>query len=167
MVDGRFYGLASQCNRPKNGSQIRSRKPAVGNKLPAISFVTGTGPMVRSSSEGFDQWAFAIDQRRRALLGKMDMLKGRSVRSAGNALTTLLCSASAASVTCCYVHEILQWGSHASIPGEGCTGLARRRSRRAHSLSPNPGRAASPICPDLIYDRHNPNYDKPVAALFD
>jgi hypothetical protein len=38
--------------------------------------VTGTGPMVRSSSEGFDQWAFAIDRRRRALLGKMDMLKG-------------------------------------------------------------------------------------------
>src|SRR5882724_1408599 len=52
------------------------------------------------------------------------------------------------------VHEILQWGPHASIPGEGCTLLARCRSRRAHSLSPNPGRAASPICPDLIYDRH-------------
>ena len=47
-----------------------------GAKLPAISFVTGTGPMVRSSSERFDQWAFAIDRRRRALLGKMDMLKG-------------------------------------------------------------------------------------------
>ncbi len=76
MVDGRFYGLASQRIRPQNGSQIRSRKPAAGNKLPAISFVTGTGPMVRSSSEGFDQWAFAIDRRRRALLGKMDMLKG-------------------------------------------------------------------------------------------
>ena len=29
-----------------------------------------------------------------------------------------------------------------------------RRPRRAHSLSPNPGRNASPICPDLIYDRH-------------
>src|SRR6202140_996260 len=52
------------------------------------------------------------------------------------------------------VHEILQWGPHASIPGERCTGLARRRSRRAHSLSPNPGRTASPICPDLIYDKH-------------
>jgi hypothetical protein len=44
-------------------------------QLPAISFVTGMGPMVRSSSEGFDQWAFAIDCRR-APLGKMDMLKG-------------------------------------------------------------------------------------------
>jgi hypothetical protein len=52
------------------------RAIATGSKAPAISFVTGTGPMVRSSSEGFDQWAFAIDQRRRALLGKMDMLKG-------------------------------------------------------------------------------------------
>ena len=31
------------------------------DKLPAISFVTGTAPMVRSSSEGFDRWAFAID----------------------------------------------------------------------------------------------------------
>ena len=48
----------------------------LGTRLPAISFVTGTAPMVRSSSEGFDQWAFAIDRRRRALLGKMDMLKG-------------------------------------------------------------------------------------------
>ena len=45
-------------------------------QAPAISFVTGPGPMVRSSSEGFDQWAFAIDRRRRAPLGKMDMLKG-------------------------------------------------------------------------------------------
>jgi hypothetical protein len=32
---------------------------------------------------------------------------------------------------------------------------ARRRARRAHSLSPNPGRTASPIWLDLIYDRHN------------
>src|SRR5277367_2765816 len=53
------------------------------------------------------------------------------------------------------VHEILQWGPHASIPGERCPGLARRRSRRAHSLSPNPGRTTPPICPDLIYDRHS------------
>src|ERR1700690_1266000 len=52
------------------------------------------------------------------------------------------------------LHEILQWGPHAPIPGERCAGLARRRSRRAHSLSPNLGRTASPIWPDLIYDRH-------------
>ena len=54
-VDGRFYGLASPRIRPQNGSQIRSRKPAVGNRLPAISFVTGTGPMVRSSSADSDR----------------------------------------------------------------------------------------------------------------
>src|SRR3984893_2067220 len=66
MVDGRFYGLASQRIRPQIGSQIRSRKPAAGSKLPAISFVTGSGPIVRSSSEGFVQWAFAIHRLRRA-----------------------------------------------------------------------------------------------------
>ena len=74
--EGRFYGLALQRIRLQNGSQISSRKHVAGNKLPAISFVTGMGSMVRSSSEGFDQWAFAIDRRRRAPLGKMDMLKG-------------------------------------------------------------------------------------------
>src|SRR5216683_2476730 len=42
----------------------------------APRYLIRTGPMVRSSSEGFDQWAFAIDRRRRAPLGKMDMLKG-------------------------------------------------------------------------------------------
>jgi hypothetical protein len=36
----------------------------------------GTALMGRSSSEGFDRWAFAIDRRRRAPLGKMGMLKG-------------------------------------------------------------------------------------------
>src|ERR1019366_1805783 len=64
------------------------------------------------------------------------------------------------------VHEILQWGPHASIPGERCAGLARRRSRRAHSLSPNLGRTASPICPDLIYDRHTQNSRNPFHAGF-
>src|SRR5258708_15995262 len=33
------------------------------------------------------------------------------------------------------------------------------RSRRAHSLSPNLGRTPSPVCPDLIYDRHRANSD--------
>src|SRR4030088_3456493 len=83
MVDGRFYGLASQRIRPQNGSQIRSRKPAVGNKLPAISFMTGTGSMVRSSSEGFDQWAFAIDRRRRAQLKSRRMVLGTSLSGGG------------------------------------------------------------------------------------
>jgi len=32
--------------------------------------------MVRFSSEDFDQWVFVIDQRRRALHGKTEMLNG-------------------------------------------------------------------------------------------
>jgi hypothetical protein len=75
MAGGRFYGLASYRVRPQNGLQISSRKHAAGNKLPAISFVTGTGPMVRSLSVDFDRWAFATDQHRRAPRGKTHMLK--------------------------------------------------------------------------------------------
>src|SRR5260370_21763957 len=52
------------------------------------------------------------------------------------------------------VHEILQWRPHASILGEGCAVLACRRTGRADSLPPNSRRAAPPICPDLIFDRH-------------
>ena len=43
MAGGRFYGLVSYRIRPQNGLQISSRKHAAGNRLPAISFVTGTG----------------------------------------------------------------------------------------------------------------------------
>jgi hypothetical protein len=47
MADGRFYGLALQRIRLQNGSQISSRKHVAGNKLPAISFVTGTEIFIR------------------------------------------------------------------------------------------------------------------------
>src|SRR6266403_2333907 len=52
------------------------------------------------------------------------------------------------------VHEISQRDKDAFIFGEGCAGLARRQTGRGHSLPPGPGRAAPPICSDLIYDRH-------------
>src|ERR1700682_4903034 len=52
------------------------------------------------------------------------------------------------------VPEILQRGPYASILGEGYAGLARRRADRAHSLPPSSRRAAPPIYPDLIYDKH-------------
>src|SRR5712672_62130 len=55
------------------------------------------------------------------------------------------------------VHEILQRGPYASILGEGYAGLARRRADRAHSWPPSSRRAAPPIYPDLIYDRHSRN----------
>src|SRR5258706_11574617 len=100
--------------------------------------------MVSSSSEDFDQWAFAIDRRRHVPHGKTDLLSDSSVRSDGSALTMLLCSASGISVIyCCR-----------TIPGEGYAGLARRRADRAHSLPPSSRRVAPPIYPDLIYDRH-------------
>src|ERR1700738_1878625 len=48
-------------------------------------------------------------------------------------------------------------GSRAfSADGHPQAPVAPRRSCAARTfLSPNPGRNASPICPDLIYDRHN------------
>src|SRR6476646_604063 len=52
------------------------------------------------------------------------------------------------------VHEISQRDKDAFIFGEGCAGFARRQTGRGHSLPPGPGRAAPPICSDLIYDRH-------------
>src|SRR5260221_5903685 len=57
--------------------------------------------MARSSSDGFDQWVFAIDRRRHVPHGKTDLLNDLSARSDGSALTTLLCLASAIFVTWC------------------------------------------------------------------
>src|SRR5207302_9840665 len=67
----------------------------------------------------------------------------------------LLCSATASPSHTAVVHEILQRGPYASILGEGYAGLARRPADRAHSLPPSSRRAAPPIYPDLIYDRHS------------
>jgi hypothetical protein len=58
--------------------------------------------MVRSSSEGFDQWDFAIDRRRHVPHGKTDFLNDLSARSDGSALTTLVCSASGIFAMCSY-----------------------------------------------------------------
>src|SRR5258705_11709135 len=51
--------------------------------------------MASPSSEGFDRWVFVIDRRRRVPHGKTDLLNDLSVRSDGEALTMLLCLASA------------------------------------------------------------------------
>ena len=73
--------------------------------------------MARSSSEDFDQWAFAIDRRRRVPHGKTDMLNDLSVRSDGSALTTLLCSASGIFVMCCmsYMNYYNETRTHLSL----------------------------------------------------
>ena len=57
-------------------------------------------------------------------------------------------------------------GAHASILGEGCAVLARRRTGWRDSLPSNSRRAAPPICPDLIFDRHRFGFGKifkPIA----
>src|SRR5258705_2680371 len=56
---------------------------------------------VTSSSAAFGGWAFGIGQPRRGRRGRTDIVKGRSVRSGGNVLTTLSCSASGIFAICC------------------------------------------------------------------
>jgi hypothetical protein len=49
----------------------------------------------------FGRWAFGIGQPPRDRRGRTGIAKGRSVRSAGNVLTTLSCSASGIFAICC------------------------------------------------------------------
>src|ERR1700693_6169606 len=54
-----------------------------------------------SSSAAFGRWAFGIGQPRRGRRGRTGIVKGRSVRSGGNVLTTLSCPASGIFAICC------------------------------------------------------------------
>src|ERR1700726_4141279 len=65
------------------------------------SFVTATPSTVTSSSAAVGRWAFGIGQPRRDRRGRTGIVKGRSVRSGGNVLTTLSCSASGILAICC------------------------------------------------------------------
>src|SRR5258705_11256370 len=56
---------------------------------------------VTSSSAAFGRCAFGIGQPRRDRRGRTDIVKERSVRSGGNGLTTLSCSASGIFAICC------------------------------------------------------------------
>src|SRR5277367_4865265 len=73
----------------------------VGTYNRDTSSVTATPSTVTSSSAAFGRWAFGIGQPRRDRRGRTDIVKGRSVRSGGNVLTTLSCSASSIFVICC------------------------------------------------------------------
>jgi hypothetical protein len=89
---------------------------------------------VSSSSEDFDQWAFAIDRRRHVPHGKTDLLSDSSVRSDESALTMLLCSASGISVTyCCrtlkYYNEV-----RTRLSLEKDTPVSRAVERTGHIL---------------------------------
>jgi hypothetical protein len=73
----------------------------VGKYNRDTSSVTATPSTVTSSSAAFGRWAFGIGQPRRDRRGRTGIVKGRSVRSAGNVLTTLSCSASGIFAICC------------------------------------------------------------------
>src|ERR1700694_4845344 len=73
----------------------------VGKEHRDTSSVTATPSTVTSSSAAFGRWAFGIGQPRRDRRGRTDIAKERSVRSGGNVLTTLSCSASGIFAICC------------------------------------------------------------------
>src|SRR6185312_15469671 len=73
----------------------------VGRKNRDTSSVTATPSTVTSSSAAFGRWAFGIGQPPRDRRGRTGIVKGRSVRSGGNVLTTLSCSASGIFAICC------------------------------------------------------------------
>src|SRR6202165_5067426 len=72
----------------------------VGKWRRDILFVTATLSPVPSSSAAFGRWAFGLGQPRRDRRGRTDIVKGRSVRSGGNVLTTSSCSASGIFAIC-------------------------------------------------------------------
>jgi hypothetical protein len=65
-------------------------------KLRFWRFVTNSTCFIR-----LGRWAFVIGQPCRGRRGRTDIVKGRSVRFGGNVLTTLSCSASSISASCC------------------------------------------------------------------
>src|SRR5882757_1660445 len=73
----------------------------VGKYNRDTSSVTATPSTVTSSFAAFGRWAFGIGQLRRDRRSRTGIVKGRSVRSGGNVLTTLSCSASGIFAICC------------------------------------------------------------------
>src|ERR1700730_7657573 len=73
----------------------------VGRQRRDTSSATMTPSTEVYSFAGFGRWAFGIGQPRRDRRGRTDIVKGRSVRSGGNVLTTLSCAASCIFAICC------------------------------------------------------------------
>src|SRR5258705_1577888 len=71
--------------------------------VPTISFRLLYGLLILQHDRRQILWlgAFGIGQPRRDRRGRTDIVKGRSVRSGGNVLTTLSCSANGISAICC------------------------------------------------------------------
>jgi hypothetical protein len=90
-------------------------------------------------------------------VGLVDITVGNATRlGASQRSTTRRCASHHIATQCANL-----WGYPAALARLARTVTLKRlwlrdgHVQRTHSLSPNPGRNASPICPDLIYVRHS------------
>jgi hypothetical protein len=98
--------------------------------------------MARSSSEGFDQWVFAIDRRRHVPHGKTDLLNDLSARSDGSALTTFVFGERhLRHVLLSYMNYYKVTRTHLSLDKD--LPLSRTLRGQAYSLPPTSRRTAS------------------------
>jgi hypothetical protein len=81
-------------------SPVATSRTRILNRVSGWS-PSGHGGSTGWLSAGFGRWAFGIGQPRRDRRGRTGIVKGRSVRSGGNVLTTLSCLASGIFVICC------------------------------------------------------------------
>src|SRR5450631_1641638 len=153
MVDDRFYGLALHRTRAQNGSQqiteacgweqtprylIRDRDGAYGKVL--IRRLRSMGIRDRPTSPR-SPWQNAYAERligsiRRECLDHVVVFGERHLRH----------------VLLSYMNYYNEVRTHLSLDKDAPT--SRPVQSWAHSLPSGPGRAASPICSDLICDRH-------------
>src|ERR1700726_992803 len=110
----------------------------VGKYNRDTSSLTATPSTVTSSPAAFGRWAFGIGQPRRDRRGRTGIVKGRSVRSGGNVLTTLSGSASGIFAIC----------------QQGRAGAAYAPCRWLHCAYAISWRTPSSVCACLISDRH-------------
>jgi transposase InsO family protein len=115
--------------------------------------------MVRSSSEDFDRWAFAIDRRRRAPHGKTDTLQnGYAERPIGSIRREcvdhiiVLGERHLRHVLLSYMQYYNEVRTHLSLNKDAPAPL--HSARWIYSLPSDLGWIAPPVCPDSIYDRH-------------
>jgi hypothetical protein len=86
------------------------------------------------------------------------IVKGRSARSDETVLTCCRVRRATPSPRASLKRELLKSSSNTSVAEQGCAGVTRRRTGRTHSLPSDLGWIASPLCPNLIYDRHRPAF---------
>ena len=92
---------------------------------------------------------------RRGRRGRMDTVKGRSVRSDAIAWTMSSCSASGIFASAAIVCDLLQPGPDAPITRQGCSVSASRPRRRPDRTQAILRWTSPPVRPSLISDRHS------------